>query len=404
LSLARRGLLPQALARTNRRGAPAAAATAILAAAVLFIAGGLLIPSDRRFKTLFVAGTAQALLLVCVYTGLALGALRLMLRSPSRQPVWRWVVFPAAAVVPLLALYGTFVPFPEFPERYGLHAGLLTIGLVTLWAVRGSSREPETRSQPSAPGWPQTGGGHVARGCDSLRDNRARARDSPRRLKKRLGREPQEPWRLPGQNPTNHHGAGAEALTLAVPWLARRPTRGSCGAHEDPPRRDGALQSVPAPLGSVVLCHMASELRGASSYGPRCSHCRWRPAALAGRGCGPWSLTCPWSPRPNWGRRGRFFVPTHPTARMRPPGGGTWRRSRRRPTGGPLPNTRSTHGAGRPTRPVPTSSARELAPTVQKLHRRGEARLRCLTAARRKALIARLTSHASAGEWLRKRH
>ncbi len=146
LSLARRGLLPQALARTNQRGAPVAAAAVILAAAVLFIAGGLLIPSDRRFKTLFVAGTAQALLLVLVYTGLALGALRLMLRSPARQPVWRWVVFPMAAVVPLLALYGTFVPFPDFPERYGLHAGLLTLGLVILWAVRGSARERGTHS------------------------------------------------------------------------------------------------------------------------------------------------------------------------------------------------------------------------------------------------------------------
>ena len=135
LSLARRRLLPQALASTNHRGAPAAAASAILAAAFLFIAGGLLIPSDRRFKTLFVAGTAQALLLVLVYTGLAVGALRLMRRSPSRQPVWRWIVFPAAAVVPLLALYGTFVPFQDFPERYGLHAGLLTLCLVILWAV-----------------------------------------------------------------------------------------------------------------------------------------------------------------------------------------------------------------------------------------------------------------------------
>jgi len=157
LSLARRGLLPQALARTNQRGAPVAAATVILAAAVPFIAGGLLIPSDRRFKTLFVAGTAQALLLVCVYTGLALGALRLMLRSPARQPVWRWVVFPMAAVVPRLALYGTLVPLPDFPERYGLHAGLLALGLVILWAVRGSARERGNNSGQEpflGPGFP----------------------------------------------------------------------------------------------------------------------------------------------------------------------------------------------------------------------------------------------------------
>jgi len=151
LSLARRGLLPQSLARTNQRGAPAAAATLIFATALLFIFGGHFIPADRRFKTLFVAGTAQALLLVLVYSGLALGALRLILRSPSRQPAWRWIVFPAATVVPLLALYGTFVPFPDFPERYGLHAGLLTLCLVTCWAVWvGSARAGASPSESQA--------------------------------------------------------------------------------------------------------------------------------------------------------------------------------------------------------------------------------------------------------------
>jgi amino acid transporter len=152
LSLARRGLLPQSLARTNQRGAPAAAATVIFAMAILFILGGLFISADRRFKTLFVAGTAQALLLVLVYTGLALGALRLMQRSSSRQPAWRWIIFPAAAVVPLLALYGTFVPFPAFPERYGLHAGLLTLCLAAGWAVRVGSTGAGDRSEGPASG------------------------------------------------------------------------------------------------------------------------------------------------------------------------------------------------------------------------------------------------------------
>jgi amino acid transporter len=152
LSLARRGLLPHSLTRTNQRGSPVTAATVIFAMAILFILGGLFIPADKRFKTLFVAGTAQALLLVLVYTGLALGALRLMLHSSSRQPAWRWIIFPAAAVVPLLALYGTFVPFPDFPERYGLHAGLLTLGLAACWAVRVGASEAGGRAGDPASG------------------------------------------------------------------------------------------------------------------------------------------------------------------------------------------------------------------------------------------------------------
>jgi len=38
-------------------------------------------------------------------------------------------------VVPGLALYGTFVPFPGFPERYGLYAGLASLVIVAVWLV-----------------------------------------------------------------------------------------------------------------------------------------------------------------------------------------------------------------------------------------------------------------------------
>ena len=135
-SLARAGHLPMWLAATNRRGAPGhAAAVVVLGCALLVVAAGFLVPSDARFQTLFVAATAQALLLVLVYTALAVGALRLMVKSGSRQPLWRWIVFPLATVVPGLALYGTFVPFPEFPERYGLYAGLASLVLVAIWLV-----------------------------------------------------------------------------------------------------------------------------------------------------------------------------------------------------------------------------------------------------------------------------
>jgi amino acid transporter len=134
-ALARDGRLPSWLATTNSHGAPSHAAAFVLFVAVAVVVAGLLVPSADRFQTLFVTATAQALLLVLVYTALAVGALRLMMRSPGRQPMWRWIVFPLATVVPGLALYGTFVPFPGYPERFGLFAGMIAFVAVTVWVL-----------------------------------------------------------------------------------------------------------------------------------------------------------------------------------------------------------------------------------------------------------------------------
>jgi amino acid transporter len=135
-ALSRDGRLPSWLAATNNRGAPHHAAEFVLGLAVLVVAAGFFVPAAERFQTLFVTATAQALLLVLVYTALAVGALRLMWRSPDRQPLWRWMVFSAATVVPGLALYGTFVPFPGYPERFGLFAGIVALFTVALWVFR----------------------------------------------------------------------------------------------------------------------------------------------------------------------------------------------------------------------------------------------------------------------------
>lgn len=134
-ALARESQLPSALASTNRHGAPSAASSVVLICALIVIGCGLVVPSAERFQTLFVTATAQALLLVIVYIGLALGGLLLMFRSPKSHPLWRWLAFPAAAIVPALALYGTLVPFPDWPERFGLLAGLAALGLIAIWVV-----------------------------------------------------------------------------------------------------------------------------------------------------------------------------------------------------------------------------------------------------------------------------
>lgn len=134
-SLARAGLLPTALASTNRGGAPVAAASLVFTCAMLTVAAGVLVPANQRYQTLFVTATAQALLLVLVYTGLSLGALRIMLRNSANQTLWRWICFPIATVAPGLALYGTFFPFPNYPERFGLFGAFAAMGLTGLWVL-----------------------------------------------------------------------------------------------------------------------------------------------------------------------------------------------------------------------------------------------------------------------------
>jgi len=132
-ALAREGWLPARLAEVNGNGAPKQAASFVLGCALLAIGAGLWVPPDKRYDTLFIAATAQAVLLVLVYTALAIGAVRLMLLTPRAQPLWRWIVFPVAALAPGLALYGTFVPFPGYPERIGLFAALAALIAVAIW-------------------------------------------------------------------------------------------------------------------------------------------------------------------------------------------------------------------------------------------------------------------------------
>jgi len=140
-SLARSGYLPGWLAVTNSRGAPSNAAALVFGCALSVIVAGLFVPAGERFRTLFVAATAQGLLLVLVYTGLAVGAVRLMVVSKNPQPWWRWIVFPLATVVPGLALYGSLVPFPGYPERIGLIAGIAALVSVIGWLLILRSRQ-----------------------------------------------------------------------------------------------------------------------------------------------------------------------------------------------------------------------------------------------------------------------
>jgi amino acid transporter len=141
-SLSRSGLLPPGLAVTNGRGAPARASTLVLVCALAAIGAGFLVAPAARYETLFVAATAQGLLLVSVYAGLALGALKMLFRAKQKWSLGRWVVVVLASTAPLLAFYGTVVPLPDFPERWGLLAALAVLVAAGLWVAWLPERKP----------------------------------------------------------------------------------------------------------------------------------------------------------------------------------------------------------------------------------------------------------------------
>jgi hypothetical protein len=56
-----------------------------------------------------------------------------MIVNKSGISWWRWIIFPTAMIAPALALYGTFVPFPDFPENIGIFIALSALFTVGLW-------------------------------------------------------------------------------------------------------------------------------------------------------------------------------------------------------------------------------------------------------------------------------
>lgn len=122
-TLARDGLLPTPLARVSKRGTPVGGVALIVGAnlAVMVVA----VPFRNRFDVFSATASAGPLISLCVYLALCLLVTRLIARSPG--PWWRWPLAAAGAVVPILGLYGSLVPFPHGPRLGGLLLALISV-------------------------------------------------------------------------------------------------------------------------------------------------------------------------------------------------------------------------------------------------------------------------------------
>jgi len=97
-----------------------------------------------------IMSTIGSLLIEVIYIVLAVVAVRFVRESPVW---WRWVVLAVAIITPLLGIYGSVVPFPQYPSSLGAYialAGIVVSGLWTLLLVRIRTAQVQKAKEPYA--------------------------------------------------------------------------------------------------------------------------------------------------------------------------------------------------------------------------------------------------------------
>lgn len=123
-ALARHELLPAFFARKSRFDTPLGGNILVLITMILMIAVTLLLRVDPGVAFGVTAGVG-AILIEIIYIVLSLSAIRFIVET---RKWWGWPILLVAVLTPLLAMYGTVVPFPAWPlslEVYLSIAGLL---------------------------------------------------------------------------------------------------------------------------------------------------------------------------------------------------------------------------------------------------------------------------------------
>jgi amino acid transporter len=138
-ALGRHGLLPRSLASTSQFDTPLGGNILVAILAVVLIVLTLLFRMEPM--SMFTANALTGTLMISlIYILLALLAFRLV---PSNAP-WQYVVVLLAIITPILAVYGSIVPFPPYPANVGVWCSIMGVVIAAVWTLAASSRVPQS--------------------------------------------------------------------------------------------------------------------------------------------------------------------------------------------------------------------------------------------------------------------
>ncbi len=136
-ALARHDLLPSPLGsisrahRTPQGGILTVSVVALLVLVVVTITTTSIV---TNVLTVFgIMSTVGSLLIELIYIALCLAAVLLLLQDPRKW--WRWLFLLVAIATPILAIYGSVVPFPAWPHNLGIFISLAVIALSLIWTL-----------------------------------------------------------------------------------------------------------------------------------------------------------------------------------------------------------------------------------------------------------------------------
>jgi amino acid transporter len=136
-ALARHDLLPsplRSISRAHRTPMGAIITVAIVALLVLVITTIATGSVATSVLTVFgIMSTVGSLLIELIYIALCGAAVILLLQDPTKW--WRWLILLVAVVTPILAIYGSVVPFPAWPQNLGVFISLGVIALSAIWSL-----------------------------------------------------------------------------------------------------------------------------------------------------------------------------------------------------------------------------------------------------------------------------
>jgi amino acid transporter len=136
-ALGRHGLLPNALTTKSQYDTPLGGNIFVAVLAVVLIVLTLFFRMEPM--SMFTANALTGTLMISViYILLAVLAFRLV---PANAP-WQYVVVALAIVTPVLAVYGSIIPFPPYPANVGVWCAVVGIAVAGVWTIAGSSRVP----------------------------------------------------------------------------------------------------------------------------------------------------------------------------------------------------------------------------------------------------------------------